>query len=250
MSERILRIAKEQSAIDCACSPEDFDKTESVFVRSEKRSTARKYLNLPFFCQLVTYGNNVVASVRNGEIEKIVRDYCGKYSAEHCFETPALHELDAALAPFGARSRNMAEYFLPKSEKIEIPFCPYPVKILTKEDFSALYLPQWSNALCGKRAEDDALCAAAYDGEQIVGLAGASADCESMWQIGIDVLPAYRRRGIAAALTSRLAREVFLRGKIPFYCAAWSNIKSVRNALKCGFYPAWAELTCFERELI
>ena len=76
-----------------------------------------------------------------------------------------------------------------------------------------------------------------------MGLAGASADCESMWQIGVDVLPAYRRRGIASALTSRLALEVFRLGKAPFYCAAWCNLKSVRNALKCGFRPAWVELT-------
>ena len=83
----------------------------------------------------------------------------------------------------------------------------------------------------------------AYDGEKLVGLAGCSADCESMWQIGIDVLPEYRRQGIASALTSRLALETLWRGKVPFYCAAWSNLKSVRNALRCGFRPAWVELT-------
>ena len=64
-----------------------------------------------------------------------------------------------------------------------------------------------------------------------------------MWQIGVDVLPDYRRRGIASALTSRLAVETFARGRVPFYCAAWSNLRSARNALRCGFYPAWVELT-------
>ena len=83
----------------------------------------------------------------------------------------------------------------------------------------------------------------AYDGEKLVGLAGCSADCETMWQIGIDVLPEYRRKGIAAALTSRLALEILCRGKVPFYCAAWSNIPSVRNAVHSGFRPAWVELT-------
>ena len=59
----------------------------------------------------------------------------------------------------------------------------------------------------------------------------------------MDVLPAYWRRWIAAALTSRLALEILARGKVPFYCAAWSNVKSVRNAVKSGFRPAWVELT-------
>ena len=64
-----------------------------------------------------------------------------------------------------------------------------------------------------------------------------------MWQIGVDVLPEYRREGIASALTSRLALEILERGKVPFYCAAWCNVKSVRNAIKSGFRPAWVEMT-------
>ena len=69
------------------------------------------------------------------------------------------------------------------------------------------------------------------------------ADCDTMWQIGVDVLPEYRRKGVAGALTSRLALEIIKRGKVPFYCCAWSNIKSAGNAIKSGFRPAWAELT-------
>lgn len=64
-----------------------------------------------------------------------------------------------------------------------------------------------------------------------------------MWQIGVDVLEEYRHQGIATALTSALALEILARGKVPFYCAAWSNIKSVRTAIKSGFRPAWIELT-------
>ncbi|MNC57225.1 hypothetical protein D3C75_1068720 [compost metagenome] len=90
----------------------------------------------------------------------------------------------------------------------------------------------------------------AYDGSKLVGLAGCSADCETMWQIGVDVDPAYRRQGIASAITSRLALEIMERGKVPFYCAAWSNIKSVRNAIKSGFRPAWVEMTAKSSEFV
>ena len=54
---------------------------------------------------------------------------------------------------------------------------------------------------------------------------------------------AQRQQGIASALTSTLAREIFARGKVPFYCSAWSNLRSVRNAVKSGFLPAWVEMT-------
>ena len=92
---------------------------------------------------------------------------------------------------------------------------------------------------------DETLCVSWFPGMDgaLIGFAGCSADCDTMWQIGIDVLPAYRRQGVAAALTARLALECLARGKVPFYCAAWSNIPSVRNAIRAGFRPAWVELT-------
>ena len=68
--------------------------------------------------------------------------------------------------------------------------------------------------------------------------------------IGVDVLADYRRQGIASALTSRLAVEILERGKVPFYCAAWCNLKSVRNAVKSGFRPAWVEMTAKPRETV
>lgn len=128
-------------------------------------------------------------------------------------------------------------------EELKALNCPYELRVLHSEDFDALYTDQWSNALCKKRRELDVLGISAYDGIKLVGLAGCSADCETMWQIGVDVLPEYRRQNIASALTSRLALEILEREKVPFYCAAWSNIRSVRNAIKSGFRPAWVETT-------
>ena len=94
------------------------------------------------------------------------------------------------------------------------------------------------------------LAVGAYDNGKLIGLSGCSADCEMMYQIGVDVLPEYRRKGIASAVTSRLALEVLALGKVPFYCAAWSNIKSVRNAIKSAFRPAWVELTARKSQYI
>jgi predicted GNAT family acetyltransferase len=90
----------------------------------------------------------------------------------------------------------------------------------------------------------------AYDAGKLIALAACSADCDTMWQIGIDVLPEYRRKGIASALTSRLAVEILERGKVPFYCCAWSNIGSARNAIRSGFRPAWVEMTMKSIEFV
>lgn len=241
-NEDIWRIALAQSACDCNCRPEDFFADTPLVTLSRAHPNVRRYLPLPFALDMVSYGNCVVAQTAP-ELAESTRAFLQAYPAEHCFETPHLHVLEEILRPYGLSVCYMAEYFLPDATLLKPLPCKYPLRLLHPDDFAALYTGAWSNALCEKRRELDALAVGAYDGNMLIGLAGCSADCESMYQIGVDVLPAYRRQGIAAALTSRLALEILKLDKVPFYCAAWCNLKSVRNAVKCGFRPAWVELT-------
>ena len=173
----------------------------------------------------------------------VVKAYIDRYPVAHCFETPNIHVLAEQLHPYGQKLCFMAEYFLPDVDAVKPLPCDFELRVLHQADFAELYLPQWSNALCEKRKHLDVLGVGAYDQGKLVGLAGCSADCDEMYQIGVDVLPAYRRQGIASSVTSQLALEILALDKVPFYCAAWCNIKSVRNAIRCGFRPAWVEMT-------
>lgn len=248
-NREILEIALAQSAVDLNCEPADLTAEVNKVVLSAANPGARKYLELPFACNLVSYGGNIVASV-SPELAEPVERYIDRYPAVRCFETPNLHVLSEILEPHGLQVCFMAEYFLPDVELLHRAELPYETRLLGPEDFWDLYRPEWSNALCEKRKHLDVLGVGAYDGGELVGLAACSADCDAMWQIGIDVLPGYRRRGIASALTSWLALEILERGKAPFYCAAWSNIRSVRNAIRSGFRPVWAELTAKSRAYV
>lgn len=248
-NQDILQIAMKQSALDINCDPADFLKSENVVVRSGVGPLARKYYKEPIACNLVSYGNNLVASVRD-EYKELVEEYIGKFEFYHCFETPNMHWLDSRMSEAGQKICSMAEYFLPDMKRLERLSCGYEMKILGHKDFTNLYLPEWSNALCEDRKELDVLGMGAYDGDKLIGLAGCSADCDIMWQIGVDVLPEYRRQGIASALTSNLAAEILERERIPFYCCAWSNIRSAKNAVKSGFVPAWVEMSVKPGELV
>ncbi len=248
-NEEIFNIALKQSAYDCNCQAEDFLRNNNVVTISKRNSKARSYLHLPYECDLVSYGNNIVAQVSE-RTKTAVIEFIEKYPAYRCFETPNIYLLNEKLNIFGLKICFMAKYFLPDITKIKRLTCDYDVKLLYKRDFEKLYKAEWSNALCAERKEFDILGVGAYDKDKLVGLAACSADCESMYQIGIDVLPEYRQKGIASALTSNLACEIIDLGKVPFYCAAWSNIKSERNAVKCGFRPAWVELTAREYEVV
>lgn len=248
-NQEILPIALQQSAYDYNCRAEDFLSGENKVVLSQKNEKARAYLPLPLACSLVSYGRNIVAQA-SPELKECVEWYIQKYPVAHCFETPHILALQEKLNAFDYQICFMAEYFLPDANLVrELP-CPYPLQVLYPEDFAPYYTEEWRNALCKDRKHLDKIAVGAWDQGRLIGLAGASADCETMYQIGVDVLPEYRRQGIAEALTSRLALEVFQLGKVPFYCAAWCNIPSVRNAIKCGFRPAWVELSARSRPFV
>jgi len=248
-NKEILEIALQQSAFDCNCNPQDFLSEQNVVTISKKHPKARKYVPLPLECDLVSYGNNIVAQVSE-RTKSAVTEYINKYPVYRCFETPNINALNNLLAEFDLKVCFMAEYFLPDMTKLKELDCSYELKILQKDDFADLYIDTWSNCFSFDNRERDVLAVGAYDNGVLVGLAGCSADSESMYQIGVDVLPEYRQKGIASAVTSKLALEILKLGKIPFYCCAWSNIKSTRNAIKSGFRPAWVELTARETAFV
>ena len=245
----MLQIALRQSAEDIGCRADDFLLDHSVTVPFCLGANARKYLKEPITCTLVSYGSNVVAAAQE-EVLDIVSEYIGRYEYFHLFETPNIHWLNEHLMERGHKVCFMAEYYLPDVNRIPDLDCGLEIRLLEQEDFAQLYLPEWGNALCKDRKHLDVLGAGAYDRGKLVGLAGCSADCEEMWQIGVDVLPDYRQRGIASSLTSRLAKEILARDKVPFYCSAWSNIRSVRNGVKSGFIPAWVELSAKPQKIV
>ena len=70
--------------------------------------------------------------------------------------------------------------------------------------------------------------AVAIRSEKVVAAVAASTDSDTLWQIGIDVQPEHRGRGLGAVLTSRVASAVLARG-----------IAARRTAHSAGFYPSW-----------
>jgi len=242
-NKEILQIAMQQQAIDFNCAPEDFCLKENKVVISNVNPKARAYLKLPFFCAFASFGNNIVASV-SADMADMAFDYINQYKIEDCFSPPNLFTLNDELKKHGSRIGFSAQRFLPDVDVIKPVSCDYEIKILRPDDYAHLYgLPEWGNAIgSGKRKHLDRLAAGAYDGEKLIGLAGSEACCERMWQIGFDVVPEYRRKGVASALTSRLALEILNMGKVPFTGNVWANIPSLKTQFTSGFRPAWVEM--------
>ncbi len=127
----------------------------------------------------------------------------------------------------------------------ESPKPQFTIKWLEQADITPFYgREEFPNALCDRFHPErpDVLAVIALDGENIMGMAGCSADTPEMWQIGIDVLPQYRGKGVARTLVTLLKEEAQRRGALPFYGTSLSNIGSWRTAIDSGFIPAWVEV--------
>lgn len=58
-NQEIFQIAMAQSAVDLCAETTDFEKSENIVVMSQESDGARRYLKLPFPCQLVSYDKNI-----------------------------------------------------------------------------------------------------------------------------------------------------------------------------------------------
>lgn len=77
----------------------------------------------------------------------------------------------------------------------------------------------------------------AYDKGKIVGCAGAIELYDGIYEMGIDVLPEYRNKGLATILTTNLRLKIQDMGIIPVWRSSITNIGSQSVAQKSGFVP-------------
>lgn len=244
----ILRIAMEQSVIDFNCSIDNFVNSGNTVVISKLNEGAKKCFKQPHFCSFAYYGGGLVASV-NAQIKEFISEFINAHPDYTSFNTPQLIFLNKELEKYGKCVCHIAEFFLPDMEKqVEINK-NVDVKIVTEDKIPLLYKDDRFHMALGYNndsSKKDVLAAVGYINGKIVGVAGASNDCETMCNVGIDVLPEYRRLGVATTLTKILTDEILNRGMVPFYCTAWSNIPSKNNAIKSGYRNAWVEMAAID----
>ena len=240
--KQILDTIKRQLSYEFNCRPEDFAKEENVITKSVLHENRRKFSEKEFFLQMATFGNNAVISA-DERIHPWLKEWVKDKKGFWLFEQHNFFELETKLREYGYKMALTHHMFVPTPELLNIK-TDLKIKWLEQKDLAEYYgKEEFSNALCDRFHPDrpDVLAIVALDGDKICGMAGCSADTPEMWQIGIDVLPEYRGRGIAKTLVALLRDEAFRRGAIPYYGTSLSNIASWKTAISCGFVPAWIE---------
>ena len=84
--------------------------------------------------------------------------------------------------------------------------------------------------------------AAIYDdAETLLAVAGATANSERMWEMGVNSFA--EGKGYAISVLSALTQEVLHHGKVPYSGTALSHIASQTVSLRAGLVPTFCELT-------
>lgn len=225
------------------CTLADFCKQENVLTMSALQDGRRRYSEEKYFFHMVTLGGNAVLTAEEC-LHPFLRDFMKDRPGHWLFELPNLLPLEQELNRFGYTLTQTYHMFLPAAPVD--PTEDFPVKwFYGKEEISQFYGDErFPNAICSEYLphRPDKIVVCAYDGENIMGMAGCSEDAPGWQQIGIDVLPSYRSKGIATYLVTLLKNKILEEGNIPFYGTSLSNYHSWNIALNCGFRPAWVEI--------
>ncbi len=239
------KIATEQAAVDYGIDAFAFEGGVHIFKAKEFDCRAVKTKIGTPFLDLISFGSGIVA-VADERIIPFVKEYlsrCGQ-NAFRAFDAPNVFQLNAQAERFGFTVGEMAQGFLP-SEIFEQKSID-DIFVLFGSNINCLYeYKDFPEALCYSTTarRRDVVAAVCSDGTRPIAVAACSNDGENMYQIGVDVLPEYRRGGLATRLVKRLTAAVAARDICPYYRCAWSNIPSRRTALASGYTDAWVELS-------
>ncbi len=243
--EKLLK----QLSIDYNCTSSDLKVKENIITMPALNAGRRSYSPGKPFLQMVTTGMNAVI-MADECLHEFLYDLTKDVEGHHLFEFDNLLKLNEELKQYGYQINPTHHMFLPCQNIKPDERCK--VKWFYDSDIDQFYGDQrFPNAIafpspCPVRP--DKIAVIALDGDTIMGMAGCSEDAPHWQQIGIDVLPQYRSRGIGSYLVTLLKNKIIEKGDIPFYGTAAANIQSQSIAVKSGFKPAWAETEAIKLE--
>jgi len=245
------RVIRTVLADDCACEPEAFARDGVTVVPHELRPNRRRYPAPASPLLAVTTGSGVVIAAHPDRLDE-VRETVGQTTRDTLFSATVIGRLATLVERDRQQLHGPNLWFACSRDRFRAARSSPDVEIsvVERDAIPELYAhPGFTSALMYRadHPRPDMIATVARREGRIVGIAGASADCDRLWQVGVEVIPEERQHGIGRALVSRLTDAVLATGRIPAYSTAVSNIASRSLALRLGYWPAWTELYALER---
>lgn len=256
----IKEIWYRQLSCDYSCTVEEIKNRAPILAKKAYHPNRRIFRSDDCFLKILVVNGKLVVNADDESFLIKNRSFLENADAAWFFEPDNIRALDRMLAEYGHEVADAHHFYLPADTKgtktAGTALFPQEKTCQERTDLTAGSLrlyekddleifrgdTRFKEALSFIETSPDMLAVTWEEKGEILGMAGASADCEDMWQIGINVLPVGEHRGLGTFLVTNLKEEILNRGKVPFYGTAESHIRSQRVAVQSGFVPAWAEL--------
>ena len=231
-----------QLARDFCCSAEEVTDDSHHFTVFSPHPDRRRYMEIrPCILKIAVVNGKLLFTGQEDVISRC-RELYQDANALWFMEAPNLARLNAELSAYGAQIRHARPFYI-SDTAAPVDTRDFAIVRYTPETIAQFQGDdRFSDAYGFCQDAPDMLGVAAVKDGVILGMAGASADSPHLWQIGINVLPHARGRGIAAMLVRLLRNDVLAAGRLPYYGTSISHLESQRVALHSGFLPAWFEL--------
>jgi GNAT superfamily N-acetyltransferase len=239
----VTSVVRRVLAADCQCEEADFDTDMVTITRAADWPGSRRYTQ-PSDPFVATMGAGVVVSVSDA-LRDLIAPVLASSSRDDAFSASTIAGISRVVAPLGQVVYGPNPMYTCSGEDLHEPRAFHPMELVSGSNVHGLYrYPGFVNALQydAGHPQPDVLASVAWDGDEPVGIAGASADCDDMWQVGIDVLPGRRSSGVGTALVAHLTRAILDQGRVPYYSTSIANIPSQLLARRVGYRPAWTEI--------
>lgn len=249
MTEREIReIFINQMCADFNCTREQFCSRENVFTERADNPGRRKFFTVDSPVKVLCTGGKIVLSARPDfydECREAFKNVNGAWFSNFRH----MSKMNEILQKKGYRVFEFHHYYLPlgteavSKEQMKTFSDGLKFEHFDRESVERFRGDErFMRALSFLEDAPDVCAITASDREGILGMSGASADSDTMWQIGIDVCANVRGRNLGALLTIMLKNEILEGGHLPYYGTAESHIQSQKVAVKSGFAPFWAEM--------
>ena len=230
-----------QMAIDYCCTDDEVTDVGNHFTIHQKMYGRRIFEKEDCFLKIASINGKLLFSGQEEIIRWCEEEYAATGSAWF-FEAKNLRKLNNKLFGNGYQIAMVHPFFIAETRS-EINVKDYEIHWYAEDEIEQFRGDdRFGEAFCFWPDAPDVLGVAALRNGNILGMAGASLDSPTMWQIGINVDNGVRDSGIGKLLVTLLKNEILERGILPYYGTSISHIASQRVALGAGFVPAWAEL--------
>lgn len=237
-----INILYTQLSKDYNCSIEEVYSSNNIFTIRKKLDGRRVYSNDNTFLKICSVHGKLIFSCEDEIFLDWLKDTYSNTNADWFANYPNLRLLDSKLLKFGHQIEDLHHFYLPRGLSEDI-MPVWDLKWYNQEEILQFKGDnRFKYALGFWKTAPDIIAVASIKDNEILGLAGASADSSTMWQIGIDVTPQGKHLGMGTYLVSILKNEILNKGILPFYGTGEFHMLSQKVAIQSGFIPTWAEL--------